>query len=207
MIWRLPPPFDDVPTLAATWRTARPFPHLVIHDLVAEERLGELLALVDEEPLTVWTAEHYAFEASAPEPRSASLCDLRDAFVATFAAPLSRVTGRRVARADMRAYVYGPGHYLLPHTDHQDAVGRALAYAFYLPTPEPPDGGELELYACRLEGRDVVAASSAKVIAPRANQLVFFEVSDASLHQVREVLGGRRISLAGWFYPSEEEHA
>jgi len=26
-------------------------------------------------------------------------------------------------------------------------------------------------------------------------------VSDLSLHQVREVLGGLRISLAGWFYP------
>lgn len=203
MIWRLPPPFENEPALAEAWREARPFPHLVVDGFVADERLETLLARVDEEPLVPWTAEHYAFEASAPEPKSAALAELRDAFVATFAAPLSRVTGRRVVRADMRVYVYGPGHHLLPHTDHQDAVGRALAYAFYLPTASPPEGGELELYACELEGRDVVTATSAKVIAPRANRLVVFEVSDASLHQVREVLAGARISLAGWFYPEE----
>ncbi len=34
-----------------------------------------------------------------------------------------------------------------------------------------------------------------------ANRLVVFDVSDVSLHQVREVLAGLRISLAGWFYP------
>jgi hypothetical protein len=28
-----------------------------------------------------------------------------------------------------------------------------------------------------------------------------FDVGDVSLHQVREVLDGMRISLAGWFYP------
>jgi hypothetical protein len=30
---------------------------------------------------------------------------------------------------------------------------------------------------------------------------VVFGVGDVSLHQVREVLGGLRLSLAGWFYP------
>ena len=91
----------------------------------------------------------------------------------------------------MRAYAYRPGHYLLPHTDHQDGLLRQLAYAYYLPSPEPPTGGELELFA---------NMQSAKLIAPRDNRLVIFEVGDTSLHQVREVLSGLRISLAGWFY-------
>jgi hypothetical protein len=30
--------------------------------------------------------------------------------------------------------------------------------------------------------------------------MAIFDVSDVSLHQVREVLAGLRVSLAGWFY-------
>jgi hypothetical protein len=205
VFWRLPPSLSlaaaNEAALGAAWRVAAPFPHLILDDVVAPDELGALLLRVDEEPLSSWRAEHYAFDASAPEPKSDALRTLRDDFVAVFAAPLSRITGRVVARADMRAYAYGPGHHLLPHTDHQDAVGRALAYAYYLPSPDAPEGGELELYACELDGRDVLRASSASLIAPRANRLVVFEVSDASLHQVREVMSGVRISLAGWFYP------
>ncbi len=57
------------------------------------------------------------------------------------------------------------------------------------------------MFACEVERGEIVATTSARVIEPRANRIVFFEVSDASLHQVREVLAGLRVSLAGWFYP------
>jgi Rps23 Pro-64 3,4-dihydroxylase Tpa1-like proline 4-hydroxylase len=60
-------------------------------------------------------------------------------------------------------------------------------------------GGELELFACEMNGDDVVHARSAQLIEPRANRLVLFDVSTASLHQVREVLAGTRVSLTGWF--------
>lgn len=62
-------------------------------------------------------------------------------------------------------------------------------------------GGELELFRCATEAGELVETVSARVIGPRANRLVVFEVGDLSLHQVREVTGGLRISLAGWFYP------
>ena len=102
----------------------------------------------------------------------------------------------------MRAYAYCAGHYLLPHTDHQQGVGRALAYAYYFPSPEPPEGGELELFRCTLhEDGEIVAIESACLVEPRPNRLVVFDVSDVSLHQVREVLAGLRPSLSGWFYP------
>ena len=48
---------------------------------------------------------------------------------------------------------------------------------------------------------ELVTTDSAKLVEPRANRLVVFEVGDLSLHQVREVMSGLRISLAGWFYP------
>jgi Rps23 Pro-64 3,4-dihydroxylase Tpa1-like proline 4-hydroxylase len=105
-----------------------------------------------------------------------------------------------VRRADLRAYAYRVGDYLLPHSDHQHGLERALAFAYYLPSPDPPDGGELELFRCSIERAELTATESARLIEPRPNRLVVFDVSDVSLHQVREVVGGLRISLAGWFY-------
>jgi Rps23 Pro-64 3,4-dihydroxylase Tpa1-like proline 4-hydroxylase len=175
--------------LSAASLVTEPFRHVIIDD--ACERPDELLAVVDEEGVEAYESDIFKFEATAPEPRSPEFCALRDAFAAELAPALSRLTGRAVSRCDMRAYAYRPGHYLLPHTDHQDGLLRQLAYAYYLPSPEPPTGGELELFA---------GMQSAKLIEPRDNRLVIFEVGDTSLHQVREVLSGLRISLAGWFY-------
>ena len=115
-------------------------------------------------------------------------------------AALERITGKTLARVEARAYAYLEGHYLLPHADHQAAVGRSIAFAYYVDCRDL-EGGELELFDCTLEGGEVVASVSAAVIPPAPNRIVLFEVSDASIHQVREVTRGARLSLAGWFYP------
>jgi hypothetical protein len=200
-MWRLGSAWEDEPALARAWQAAQPFPHLVIDDFVAADALPALLAILDEEPVERYEGDLFAFEASAPEPTTAELRALREDFARTLAPALARITGRSVTRADMRAYAYRVGHYLLPHTDHQRELGRVLAYAYYLPSPDPPAGGELELFACRLDGDELASTEPAGMIAPKPNRLVVFEVGDRSLHQVREVLGGLRISLAGWFYP------
>jgi Rps23 Pro-64 3,4-dihydroxylase Tpa1-like proline 4-hydroxylase len=197
-MWR---PFEDEVELARRWRDAEPFPHLVVDDFVDPSALPRLLETLDEEPIERHDGDIFAFEASTPEPRTDALRALRASFGETFAAPLGRITGKPVRRADMRLYAYREGHFLLPHADHQAGVGRALAYAFYLPSPDPPAGGELELFRCTVEGGEIVATESARVIEARPNRIALFDVSDVSLHQVREVLSGVRISLAGWFYP------
>jgi Rps23 Pro-64 3,4-dihydroxylase Tpa1-like proline 4-hydroxylase len=176
---------------------AEPFRHWILDD--ACERPDELLAIVDDVGVEPYEGEIFRFEATAPEPNGA-LRGVRDAFAAALAPGLSALSGRSVTRADMRAYAYRSGHYLLPHTDHREGLARVLAYAYYLPTPEPPVGGELELFTCALAGSELTSTTSAKLIEPRANRLVVFEVGDTSLHQVREVLSGMRLSLAGWFY-------
>lgn len=161
------------------------------------------MAVLDEEPVDPYEGDIFAFEATAPEPRTPELRRVRDDFATALAPIVSRMTGKAVTRADLRAFAYREGHYLLPHSDHQHGLGRAIAYAYYLPSPEPPVGGELELFRCRVDddSGEIVATDSARVIEPRANRLVVFDVSDVSLHQVREVLAGLRMSLAGWFYP------
>ena len=197
-MWQLP---ADEAQLAYAWQAAAPFPHIVIDDFVPVAALPGLLEILDEEGVAPYAGDLFAFDATAPEPRSAELRDVRAAFGAALAGPLSRITGKTVARADLRAYAYRVGHYLLPHSDHQEGLERVLAFAYYLPTPEPPRGGELELYRCAVGADGAYTATvSARVLEPRANRLVVFDVSDVSLHQVREVLGGVRLSLAGWFY-------
>ena len=185
-MWRV-----DETRLAADWRSAAPFPHVIVDDVLTPEDLDAVMAILDEEPVELAASDIFMFEATAPEPTTAAFRELRDQFARDLAPVMSNIGGVPVSRVDMRAYAYRPGHYLLPHTDNGDGLGRVYAYAYYLPSPEPPDDGELELF----EG-----VTSAKRIAPRANRLVVFEVSDRSLHQVREVLDGLRISLAGWFY-------
>lgn len=191
---------DALLALGEAWRTASPFPHVIIDDLATD--LPSLFAILDEESVDPYEGDILSFEATPPEPRSPELRALRNSFASALAPSLSRITGKPVARVDMRAYAYRVGHYLLPHSDHQQGLARVLAYAFYLPSPEPPAGGELELYACTLGPDNAALAStvSAKLIEPRPNRLVVFDVSDVSLHQVREVTAGLRLSLAGWFY-------
>jgi Rps23 Pro-64 3,4-dihydroxylase Tpa1-like proline 4-hydroxylase len=179
------------------WARAQPFPHAVVDEAALDPEA--LLAVLEEEAVERYEGEIALFEASAPEP-AGELARVRDAFAAAYAPAFTRITGKAVARVDMRAYAYRPGHYLLPHTDHRDGLARALAYAYYLPSPAPPTGGELELYRCTVAGGEITAVEPGRVIAPQANRLVVFDVSDASLHQVREVLAGVRLSLAGWFY-------
>src|SRR3954468_24427942 len=121
-MWQLGPALDDEAGLARAWRAAEPFPHLVFDDFVREAALPDLLAILEEEPVDRYEGDIFAFEASAPEPRTPGLRQLRASFAATLAAPLARITGKALTRADMRAYSYRAGHYLLPHSDHQEGV-------------------------------------------------------------------------------------
>lgn len=203
-MFTLGPAWRDEAALTAAWRAAAPFPHVVIDGVVADEELDALMAIVDDEPVETYRGEIFHFDATAPEPLTDAFRALRAHLAAALAPVLTRVTGKAVRSIDLRGYAYGPGHYLLPHTDHQEGLARVLAYAWYLPTAEPPTGGELELYRCRADpnGSDeLVETEPALTIAPRANRIAIFDVGDLSLHQVREVLAGRRLSLAGWFYP------
>lgn len=191
-MWRI-----DEADARRQWASAQPFAHAIVDDAALDP--GALLAVLEDEAVERYEGEIALFDASAVEPAE-SLARVRDAFAAAYAPAFSRITGKPVARVDMRAYAYHPGHYLLPHTDHQDGLARVLAYAYYLPSPEPPEGGELELYRCTVSGGEITHVEPGRVIAPRTNRLVVFDVGDASLHQVREVTAGLRLSLAGWFY-------
>jgi hypothetical protein len=190
----------DPVALAEVWRTARPFPHVVLDGLVPEAELEALRAAVAREPHFANTADFFEMMASRepvarPELRAfGAALDAARPFV-------SAVTGKRLGRVELRSYVYLAGSFLLPHHDAGADAQRQVAWAFYLLPRSSSTGGELELFDCTAEDGEIVAARPAKRIEPEANRLVLFDVSAVSLHQVREVTAGGRASLSGWFYP------
>jgi len=185
--------------LARTWAAAKPFPYVVLDDVVEPDALAALLHAVSQEPHWPNRGEIYDFMASGETVAHPTLRELETELGSPpMLEAIRAISGRPVTRADLRSYVYVPGSYLLPHADSRASIGRMVAFAYYLHT-EGCEGGELELFTCEMEGDEVVHATSAELVVPRANRMVLFDVTNASLHQVREVLAGSRVSLTGWF--------
>lgn len=175
--------------LAREFEAALPFRHLVIDELLDPASFAALREAFRAEPMMRLDDEIYSHLRGAEPPLHPAL---REFLAALPLGDIARICGRPLSRLDGCAYAYGEGDYLLPHTDHQAALGRAIAYAYYLAAPAR--GGELLLYEPSF--REV-----ARRIEPRANRLALFEVHGGALHEIAEVLAGRRDSLAGWFYP------
>jgi Rps23 Pro-64 3,4-dihydroxylase Tpa1-like proline 4-hydroxylase len=191
----------DVPALARAWRAAEPFPHVVIDGMVSEAAFVALRDALAREPHAVERTELVDCYASADELVDPEL----QAFGAAMRAPavleaMHAITGKRVSTVEVRSYCYVTGGYLLPHTDGMRTYGRQIAFAAYLSLDGQCEGGELELFRCEVGADgDIATAEPATRIEHRGNRLVLFDVSETSLHQIREVTAGSRVSLAGWF--------
>jgi hypothetical protein len=183
--------WPDAKELARAFAAGKPFRHVVIDGLVDAGDHARLLEGFGGEPLVPVEGEIYSHLRGMDPPMHATLRTFVDELGAAREA-VSEICGVAVSRADGSAYAYREGDYLLPHSDHRSELGRAVAYAYYLAPPK--SGGELDLY-------ERTGKRATTRIAPRANRLVLFEVHDRALHEIREVLGGRRDSIAGWFYP------
>ncbi len=185
--------------LAARWRSATPFPYVTVDDVVDAETLETLRRASSAEPHWPNRGEIYDFMASHETVMHPTLRALQEELGSARVLDAVRaISGRPVGSANLRSYVYQPGSYLLPHSDSRSDVGRLVAYVLYI-WIDKCEGGELELFACEMNGDELLHARSAQLIEPRSNRLVLFDVSNASLHQVREVLSGMRVSLTGWF--------
>jgi Rps23 Pro-64 3,4-dihydroxylase Tpa1-like proline 4-hydroxylase len=191
----------DVPALAAAWRAAQPFPHVVIDGMVSDAAFERLRDALAREPHDIERSEIVDCFASAAELVDPDLA----AFAAAMCAPavldaVHAITGKRVSTVEVRSYCYVAGGYLLPHTDGMRSAGRQIAFAAYLSVDGQCEGGDLELFRCELDAAgDIAAAEPAALIEHRGNRLVLFDVSETSLHQIREVTAGSRVSLAGWY--------
>ncbi len=191
----------DAGRLAEAWRAARPFPHVVIDDFLAPARLQELREAVAAEPHHLDTADFYEMMASGlPVVHPTLAAFERELGDGATRDAIAAITGKAVTSVEMRSYVYLAGSFLLPHSDYRATFRRTISYAYYLVGDDSCQGGELELFDCVFDGRDLTSTEPALLLAPRVNRLVVFDVSPVSLHQVREVTGGGRVSLAGWYH-------
>jgi Rps23 Pro-64 3,4-dihydroxylase Tpa1-like proline 4-hydroxylase len=114
---------------------------------------------------------------------------------------------------DMFSAVYSDTCRLLCHDDELE--GRRIAYIIYL-TPEWKSewGGHLDLFNHeKIPSKNdfsYLPTNIEKAYAPKYAQFAFFEVSERSFHQVREVFrtiegtegegDGQRLSISGWYH-------
>lgn len=191
---------------AARFRAATPFAHLVVDDFVPERVHAELRAAFDDEDAERLQDEIFDVTASASPPVSGALAAFHAALEdRSVLDVVSEIAGEPLVSVETRAYVYASGQYLLPHADRDEGRRRALAYAFYVDAMKDDEGrdlegGELDLYETEMRDGDIVRATVRTTIAPRANRCALFAVGPASLHRVREIRAGVRLSLAGWFH-------
>lgn len=189
-----------VADLRASFSRAAPFPHVVMDDFAGESFRRELAAAFDDEPADNLQDEIFDVMASASPPVSPAFQQFREHARSTAVlAAVEAITGESTRDIEVRAYAYLPGHYLLPHADRDAGGRRRIAFAFYVDVLEGTRGGELDLYACETEGGAIVKTTVGATIAPKPNRCVLLGVGDTSLHRVREVTAGGRLSLAGWF--------
>ena len=189
----------NLAALRSAWRAAAPFGHVVLDGVLPEPALTALCEAVAAEPHWPERGEICDMMGSAEPPAHPTLRAFHEALAGEQAlAAMSEITGKALRSLETRSYVYVDGSYLLPHTDYRPGLGREVAYALYLWTAGCK-GGELELFDCVVSGDAVSETRAALRIRPEPNRLVLFDVTPGSLHQVCEVLGGARVSLAGWY--------
>ncbi len=190
---------------AATFHAAKPFPHAVLPDVVASgEALDRLTAACGALP---WQPrfDELIFSFQATLPPHGPLVDVCTTLASEDLRPtVEALAGRPVGGVHAAAWHYGPGGYLLPHTDSDPRMDRALAFVLHLRPPagaSPAKGGALRLFSRAEPPRGGLPPrwSLQQEVPSAPGQLVLFQVSRRALHAVGQVTGGSRLTLAGWF--------
>lgn len=187
---RLP---DDLPALAASYRTARPFPHLILDDLFVPQVLDDLVAEIPDANSPHWRMhdtrglekKQGLRSALALQKTGLELTALLHS--AAFLYVLSDITGISDLLPD--PYLQGggfsripPGGFFNVHVDrnvaYETGLLRRLALIVYLNRGWKPEyGGQLELWNADGTQREVV-------VEPVFNRTILFEIADGDYHGV-----------------------
>jgi len=108
-----------------------------------------------------------------------------------FLKKIGHLTNIPVTYIDMSPFIYTDTDYLLPHDDRLE--DRKIAYVVSVgETRKKEEAGTFDMFK---ENKIV------KRILPTEGQLLLFEVSKTSTHQVAECIGKKeRITITGWFH-------
>ena len=207
--------YDDAERLRREFASARPFPHVVLEDVLVGDG-SELVAAFPERDWDGWESRN---DHHQPEKMSCSDATLLpaplDSLIAELSQPrflrfLEHVTG--VSRLLVDPYLEGgglhcsgPGGVLVPHTDfhvHPDLrVYRRLNVLLYLnPGWQESWGGNLDFFAPGAPYDPVTT------VVPKLGTMVIFRTDDRSRHGFPQpVAEGRyRRSVALYYYTATE---
>ncbi|MGH9544550.1 MAG: 2OG-Fe(II) oxygenase [Terriglobales bacterium] len=183
---------ESLEHLAASYRTARPFPHLVIDDMFEDALLDRLL---DEMPALTTDKFVYCGDEHLTQYGLRSAVDLGDAgsqlvsflHSAPFLYFLAEVTGIWELLPD--PYLQGGGYHVIPkngafdvhadrNTAYETGLIRRLSLIIYLNKSWKHEyGGQFELWNANGTRR-------VGVVEPVFNRTVIFEIADQNFHGV-----------------------
>ncbi len=201
----------DLESLQQEYRTAAPYPHLVLDNLFAPAMLDAVLGEMNEQSSRTWVEQNIAQLQKKSIRSAVDLGDRTFTFFsqlhsAAFLYLLTEMTGISGLLPD--PYLTGAGPTIMPsggkfdvhadrNTDHYSGLRRRLVMLLYLNKDWRPEyGGQLEIW-------DKAASGMEKSIEPVFNRAVFFEIGDQNFHAVRPVTPGSgrdRRSLTVYFH-------
>lgn len=201
----------DLETLQQDYKTAAPYPHLILDNLFSADTLDAVLDEMDEQSSRTWVEQNLAQLQKKSIRSAVDLGERTFAFFsqlhsAAFLYLLTEMTGITGLLPD--PYLTGAGPTIMPsggrfdvhadrNTDHYSGLRRRLVMLLYLNKNWRPEyGGQLEIW-------NTTASAMEKSIEPVFNRAVFFEIGDKNFHAVRPVTTGcgrDRRSLTVYFH-------
>ncbi len=180
--------------LRKQYAAAKPFPHIRLTDFFTVKDLKRVEQELLQETFVESDADLFSFAQcnDLKHSKQPTLQGLRKYLQSKeFLVWLSYVTGEDLStELDLSGFVYSDTDHLLPHDDELE--GRKIAFVINLSTLTAKQGGQLDLF----KGNKVAQSYS-----PIWNSVVFFTVKPQhTMHQVREVIDAKRVTLAGWFH-------
>ena len=180
-----------------------PFKHCLLRNLFTElETVDSLQEELSRLKLTRKNSDLLNFR------QSYDLSEYTESLIGSFLSSLkeqllhfiSESTGFGLDSVSLSFANYSFGDYLLCHDDRLE--NRKIAFIYYLVPVDwgEGNGGTLDLF----RSENFIPLEIAKRVTPLRNSLIFFEVNQASFHQVSEVLVEHsRLSLSGWFHSKD----
>lgn len=188
----------DVRRLAKQFATAKPFSHIAIKEFLLPAKAKQLEKALLKQRFERKEADLFSFSQTHDLLTSHDpiIQDFLNQFKSKeFRSFLAQVAGVKTRSIDAAGFIYTDGDHLLCHDD--GISSRRIAYVMNLSALSAEQGGALALFdSDRKGGPNKVV----KRIQPTFNTLVLFKVTNRSHHMVEEVLGAKRLTIAGWFH-------
>jgi len=186
--------------LARSFKSAHPFPHLVIDNMFPDHTLDELFAEIPPPTDEKWVHERRERLTKSNLRSAVELGEAGFQFTAflnsaKFLYLVSELTGIDALLPD--PYMGGAGYHVVPsggkfdvhadrNIDQVTGLKRRLAMLVYMNKNWKTEyGGQLELW-------DTTGSQCEVVVEPIFNRTVIFEVTDQNFHGVRPVLNKER---------------